>query len=216
MNYDPVLILDFDGTLANTNEVKLRSFELVFPELSNSKVRQLVKKTKGNRYDIIKSIDNLVNLKDRVYKYRDRMDIYDLISTIAVNSASEVSGATQFLKSAAQRGLDVYISSATPNTAIFGLIEHRGWSSFFKGIYGSPATKTSHITEIKNLTYRNSPDNHLEKKFIYIGDTLSDYETALGTDIEYFGIFIDGQAPDWAHEVKWSQNYIKIFKKLGL
>ena len=102
MNYDPVLILDFDGTLANTNEVKLRSFELVFPELSNSKVRQLVKKTKGNRYDIIKSIDNLVNLKDRVYKYRDRMDIYDLISTIAVNSASEVSGATQFLKSAAQ------------------------------------------------------------------------------------------------------------------
>lgn len=216
MNYDPVLIVDFDGTLANTNEVKLRSFELIFPELSNSNVRWLVRTTEGNRYDIIKSIDSLVNLKDRVYKYRERLDIYDSISTIAVNSASEVSGATQFLRSAAKRGLDLYISSATPSSAICGLIAHRGWSSFFKGIYGSPATKTSHIIEIKNFTKKNSSDNHLEKKFIYIGDTLSDYEAALSTDIEYFGIFIDGQAPDWAQEVKWSQNYINIFKKLGL
>ena len=216
MNYDPILILDFDGTLVNTNEVKLRSFELVFPELPASKVRQLVKTNNGNRYDIIKSIDNLVELKNRVYKKRDRMDMYDLISTIAVNSASEVSGATQFLKLAAKRGIDIYISSATPNSVIFGLIKHRGWSNFFKGIYGSPATKTSHITEIKNLTYKNSPDNQLEKKFIYIGDSLSDYEATLSTDIEYFGIFIDEQVPEWAYEVKYSQNYVNIFKKLGL
>ena len=216
MNYDPVLIFDFDGTLANTNEVKFRSFELVFPELPNSKVRQLVKTNKGNRYDIIKNIDDLVPLSHRIYKYRDRVNMYDVISTIAVNSASEVYGATQFLKLASKRGIDLYISSATPNSSISSLIAHRGWSSFFKGIYGSPAAKISHINDIKKFTYENDPDKHLEKKFIYIGDTLSDYEVTLGTDIEFFGIFLDGQIPEWANDVKCSQNYINVFKKLGL
>lgn len=216
MTYDPVLILDFDGTLVNTNEVKLRTFELIFPELSNQKVRNLVQTTEGNRYDIIKNIDDLVPLNHRVYKHRDRVDMYDLISTKAVNSASEVYGATKFLKLASKKGLDLYISSATPNSLISGLIAHRGWTSFFKGIYGSPADKTSHINEIKNFLYENSPDNHLAKKIIYIGDTLNDYEAATGTDIEYFGIFLDGQVPKWAQKVKCSQNYINIFKKLGL
>ena len=80
--------MDFDGTLVNTNEVKFRSFELVFPELPNSEVRQLVKTNKGNRYDIIKSIDNLIKLSDRIYKHRDRMDMHDVVSTLAVNNAS--------------------------------------------------------------------------------------------------------------------------------
>ena len=212
MNYDPVLIFDFDGTLVNTNEVKFRSFELVFPELPNSKVRQLVKTNKGNRYDIIKNIDDLVPLSHRIYKYRDRVN--SGISTIAVNSASEVY-TTQFLKLASKRGIDLYISSAT-QILQSSLIAHRGWSSFFKGIYGSPAAKISHINDIKKFTYENDPDKHLEKKFIYIGDTLSDYEVTLGTDIEFFGIFLDGQIPEWANDVKCSQNYINVFKKLGL
>ena len=64
---------------------------------------------------------------------------------------------------------------------------------FSKERQGSPAAKISHINDIKKFTYENDPDKHLEKKFIYIGDTLSDYEVTLGTDIEFFGTFLDGQ-----------------------
>ena len=212
----PVLILDFDGTLVNTNEVKLRTFQLIFPEFSNLEVCQLVQTTQGNRYDIIKSIDKMVCLKDRIYKYSDRIDLYDVISSEAVNSAAEVYGATKFLQLAANKGLNLYISSATPHSVIYELINQRGWSSYFKGIYGSPDSKISHINEIKKCAYGDGLERHLKKRFIYIGDARNDYEATESTNIEFFGIFIDGIVPDWAHEMAYSRNYIDIFEKLGL
>ena len=212
----PVLILDFDGTLVNTNEVKLRTFQLIFPELFNLRVSQLVQTTQGNRYDIIKSIDKTVRLKDRIYKYSDRVDLYDEVSRRAVNNAAEVHGATKFLQLASSKGLSLYISSATPETVIYDLIDQRGWSRYFKGIYGSPETKISHINKIKKCIYGNGLERHLKKRFIYIGDAKNDYEVSINTNIEFFGIFIDGLVPEWAHEVNYSQNYINLLTKLDL
>ena len=211
-----VVILDFDGTLVNTNEVKLRTFQLIFPELSNLRVSQLVQTTQGNRYDIIKSIDKTVRLEDRIYKYSDRVDLYDEVSGRAVNKTAEVYGATKFLQLASSKGLSLYISSATPDSVIYDLIDQRGWSRYFKGIYGSPETKISHINKIKKCIYGNGLEKHLKKRFIYIGDAKNDYEATINTNIEFFGIFIDGLVPEWEHEVNYSQNYINILTKLDL
>jgi phosphoglycolate phosphatase-like HAD superfamily hydrolase len=214
LNSDFVFILDFDGTLVDTNEVKLRVFELIFPEIPPHDIRKTVHKTSGNRFDIINKLDMLVQSQTMIFNLSDRVKLYNDISTSVVNKAIEVKGATDFLKMCLEKKIDLHISSATPQFVIADLITQRGWSDYFKGIHGSPELKISHIGQIKKATYSKDSQGDLKKKFIYFGDTKTDFEAAIISDIKFFGMFIDGIIPEWANKIGFAHNYIDIFEKL--
>ena len=200
----------------DTNEVKLRAFDLIFPEIPPHEIRKIVHETSGNRFDIINKLDMLVQSQTRIFNLSDRVKLYNDISTSVVNKAIEVKGATDFLKMCLEKKIDLHISSATPQFVIDDLITQRGWSDYFKGIYGSPEQKKCHIGQIKKATYSKDSQGDLKKKFIYFGDTKTDFEAALGSDIKFFGIFIDGIKPKWANNIGFSHNYFDIFKKLDV
>lgn len=209
MNCDIIFIFDFDGTLVKSNKIKSRLFEFVFPELSSKSIHTVVNTSKGNRYDIINVLDLKVSEDVRVFSVKDRIQIYDRISVDAVVLAKEVTGATQFLNALIEKRSKLYISSATPENIMIEIIKQRGWAKYFNGIYGSPATKQSHILNIRRL-------HSSAHKMIYFGDSEIDFRASTECNIDFIGMFTSQNKPDWFVGDEYSSNFNNLKTKMGM
>ena len=96
-----------------------------------------------------------------------------------------VPGAEQFIKTQ-YKSKDLYIISGTPDAEIKEIAKYRDLSKYFKGIYGSPASKTDIAREIM------TQNNYHQSEVIFIGDAMSDYNAARNLGIK----FIARENPD--------------------
>ena len=89
-----------------------------------------------------------------------------------------VDGAKQLIEKNHKRYL-MFISSATPSDELKFICNKRRIEKYFKGIFGSPDTKSMHIATIKNTW---SLDN---REIVFIGDSLSDLNAAKAHNISF-------------------------------
>jgi len=179
------IIFDFDGVLVESVDIKTKAFTELFADYGTAMVEKITQHHLDHggisRYEKIMfyyreylqapmSQDQLNNLGQE----------FSALVVQKVIQAPYVSGAIEFLKNNSQR-YDLFIVSGTPHEEMVHIAQAKSIHRYFKGIFGSPTGKGTHI---QNILLNH---NLKGKEVVFVGDSITDYRAARKTDINFLG-----------------------------
>ena len=180
------VIFDFDGTLVDSNYIKIQEFLNVVSNLPFSTELMsdiLINPKAGDRYQIFKEF---VFKLEKNYKYKvnakSLIDKYTMSCENKISIAKSVNGAEKTLQWLHNNGIKVVISSATPTETLIKIIKNRKIFPLIDNIFGSPNSKEQHINLVKKIYNLSS------NEIVYIGDSDNDRKAALKTNCSFVGI----------------------------
>ena len=179
------IIFDFDGVILESLDTKTKAFEKLYEPYGSTVSKKVVKHHLENggisRFDKIEFYHR--NYLDKIINDKKVKQLANNFSELVLNEIIQVpfvKGAKQFIKNNYQRYL-MFISSATPIDELNYICRKRMISTYFKGVYGSPDSKSKHITSIiKNWSLNKN-------EMIFIGDSLSDLHAAEAHNLTFIG-----------------------------
>ena len=187
------VVFDFDGTLVDSNQLKIDAFYTLFEGIEDSRrvVAQVLaehrEKPRGViiRY-ILEQLEESGNIEDRVEVLSKQYGqlVYD-----GVKRCPPMVGAEGLIKSLYAH-CALYVSSGTPHEPLSNLIDDRGWACYFQGIYGYPTRKPDAIESIMTLESVGSD------QVLVVGDGESDQSAAMETGTHFFAVGRGGSLQD--------------------
>ena len=142
------LVFDFDGTLVESNKIKEMSFFRIASQVPNGDAAMAAVYCANGltRQDIWRRWITEMGLDmsdyDRfLHQYSSEVD--ELVAR-----APAIEGAVELLLYLQTASVKVFLSSATPEENLKAIVAERGWSGFFRGIYGSPRRKSETLRDI--------------------------------------------------------------------
>ena len=144
MKYQHILF-DFDGVLAESNEIRFNGFRKLLKDYPQDQVEQLVQYAKANggvsRYKKIIFFFNVIRKEPISSKSVDDWaeQFYKLVKS-DVTEARPVKGSLDFLKKYFNH-FDFAIVSGSDQKELREVCKDRGIDHFFKSILGSPVEK---------------------------------------------------------------------------
>lgn len=190
------VVFDFDNTLVQSEKYKDQFFYDIVADVYNSK-------------DIMEGIlSNLSKDDDRfsiTYKFAEKVmygEALEKVRFYAENLANdyservkdmvswcdEIKGAQELLVKLNALKSHVYINSATPEEGLRESIVKRGWSDYFDGVFGRPASKIENLRKIARLGQFSN------KEMVVIGDGDKDHESAEEFGCAFIGVKSDFKA----------------------
>ena len=166
------LIFDFDGVLAESNEIRFNGFRRLFQEYPLSQVEELVAYAKANggvsRYEKIRYFFQEVRgepiMEERVQVLAARFS--DLVRQEVVD-AEPVKGSVEFLKQNVSR-FNFALVSGSDQTELRMVCRERGIDRYFERILGSPVKKKDNLAQLlEDLGWKTN-------ETVYIGDSNND------------------------------------------
>ncbi len=176
-------ILDFDGVILESVEVKGKVFEEVFDDYPDAKKEILAYHYANggvSRFEKFRYIyEHILKqpLSDQLFQQLCQR--FENLVVARVLAVDFVPGAKKFIEQYHQR-INLYIVSATPDEEIKHIVKARGIDVFFKGVHGSPETKSAWTLQIL-LKGKYQPH-----EVIWVGDALSDWQAAMDHGIKFF------------------------------
>jgi len=179
------IIFDFDGVLAESNEIRFNGFRKLFKDYPLHQVDQLVEYAKANggisRYKKIEFFFNTVRKEPVSSKSVNNLaDQFSKLVTQDVLEAKSVKGSLEFLKKYFHQ-FDFAIVSGSDQRELREICKGRGIDSFFKMILGSPTEKKDNIAALL------SDFKWARSKSLYVGDSKNDLEAAKVNNIDFIG-----------------------------
>jgi phosphoglycolate phosphatase-like HAD superfamily hydrolase len=182
-----VLIFDFDGVLADSNEIKTEAFSELYKSYGEDIVAKVVQHHKANggmtRYEKFKHYHKSLLGKDI-----DQNQVFELSANFSelvlekVISAPEIKSAESFLKKSCKKNKICSVNSATPEIELLKIIRMRKLEKYFSMVLGSPSSKSENIAKILNLTESNNDEA------LFFGDSKSDLIAADNLGIKFIGV----------------------------
>ena len=195
MKYEAI-IFDFDGTLVISNQIKYETyFEVFMPYNIEAKllIKVLKKWPELNRYETIKKIIEISNIKLNALSIAKR---YSYIIQQKIYLAANLKYAVDLLDYLDRNHILLFLSSNTPKKYLNNLINNRGWTIYFKAIFGYPNSKAVSVrTILKDFELKPS-------KVLIIGDGTSDKESAIINNTDF--ILVKGNS------------LLPVIKKMGI
>jgi phosphoglycolate phosphatase-like HAD superfamily hydrolase len=168
------VIFDFDGTLADTNEIKTRAFDLVFKDYPEhmeeiqAYCHSFNHTIRGEKFKYV--AEKILGLQYTPERDRQFHEAYARFTTDVVVAAPEIPGATSFLRRI--RSSEPALVSSTPHDILLEILERRGWRSMFGEIRGAPVNKRDWLNSLqKSLGCR-------AEALLFFGDTDEDETSA--------------------------------------
>jgi len=175
------IIFDFDGVIIESFDIKTQAFRELFK--TYRQVNEIVEYHKQNggvsRYKKFRHIYSEIlkqPLEEKTLK-----ELGEKFSNLVVEEVKKcpyVPGALEFIQEKSKK-LKLFIASGTPEDELRAIVNARDISEYFEGIYGSPATKSEIMLGILGR------ENINKKEVIFIGDTITDYNEALKTEVPF-------------------------------
>lgn len=204
-----VLILDFDGVIVESNQVKTDAFIHVFgrfPEYTETMMAfhyANVSLTRFSKFEHLLKLMGKTNdndLKANISKDFSRHVLEGMMKVPLV------SGAIRFLQMITSR-IPVYLASVTPEKELILILKQRELLHWFRGVYGCPPwTKTNAINDIL------SKEGFKPEQALLIGDSAGDQRAAKACGIEFFardsGLNFDLPLPQMFQDMNEIANYI--------
>jgi len=180
-----LLILDFDGVLVESVDIKTEAFRELFQGYKD-KVDEIVqyhiKNHAFSRYAKFKYIYE--NILGKEYTSKVERDLGRRFSEIVFQKVAEcpsVEGAEEFLEYFSKI-YPIYLASNTPQQELERIIVKRKMKKYFKQIFGCPpGNKVDFIN--KAIENEHAKPNEA----IYIGDMMEDYNIAKKTGVFFIG-----------------------------
>lgn len=179
------IIFDFDGVLAESNEIRFNGFRKLFKDYPEDQIERLVGYAKANggvsRYKKIeyffKEIRKEPVSDEEVDRWAARFS--ELVEQDIVE-AKPVEGSLKFLTEYSNR-FDFAIVSGSDQAELRRVCEKRKIDHFFKMILGSPTEKKQNIANLMaDLNWRHN-------KSLYVGDSNNDLEAAKLNNLDFVG-----------------------------
>ena len=179
-----LIILDFDGTIVESVDIKTDAFRELFGPYPAELDRIMAYHLTHNGiprdvkfkhiYEDILGVAYTAELRDATAKR-----FSDLVFERVV-SCPFVPGAEGFLERASPR-LPLYVVSASPETELRRVVEARGLARHFRSVCGSPMAKREHVWRILS---REAAD---PAGALYVGDSVEDYRVARELGVPFIG-----------------------------
>ena len=178
------VVLDFDGTLVNSNGIKRQGFLTIArnDEGGEEIMNQIIEKITGDRTAIIRSY--LQERDGGVFssnELADALKFYNETVDEAVASAPEMCGASALLSALHQQGLRLVLSSATPEKNLLEILSKRGWLGQFHMVAGAPREKIATLRSLISL--QTTP-----AQIAVVGDGVDDKKSAEQIGCRFFPV----------------------------
>tara|TARA_A100001015_G_scaffold40663_1_gene44521 strand:- start:1741 stop:2373 length:633 start_codon:yes stop_codon:yes gene_type:complete len=179
------IFLDFDGTLKISDKIKGVLFYEIFkgytnPTLKNKILQHHYDNLGLSRYKKIPIYMKYCNIKVNPISKKKFTTKYNKLVFIKVCKCHWVRGAKKFLKN--NKNKKLILVTASPHKEIIKILKKIKIYDVFTNIYGHPFKKKDIIKKIIS-------NNKLEtKKYIYIGNSKSDYLAAKQNKVKYLNI----------------------------
>lgn len=181
-----VIVFDFDGTLIDSQKMKLDAFFDLFPgdqhyvKIISGVLNEIPEES---RYVILASILNRMNFSASHLEttVRQLAQDYDRKVVEGAIICREKPGATELLDSVCRK-YQLYLNSNTPGDSLLNIVEHRGWIKYFKQIFGYPYGKEAALRNIVWLEKVNPSE------VLVVGDGESDQISAEKVGCIFFKI----------------------------
>jgi phosphoglycolate phosphatase-like HAD superfamily hydrolase len=209
-----VIILDFDGVVIESNDIKTRAFEKIFSKFPQYKDVLMHFHYENISISRVEKFDYLATLIGRGSDLKLKSVIADNFSQYVLEdilTVPMVKGAERFLEMVKGQ-LPLYLASVTPENELNFILEKRGLLHWFDGVYGCPPwTKANAIRDIL-LQNTISPKNSL-----LIGDSSGDHRAAMETGIQFIardsGLKFDETPPLLFLDLNEIADYVSRFLK---
>lgn len=183
-----VVVFDFDGTLIDSNRLKYNAYFKLFPKdkfYSQVIDNVLTTKYEESRFSILTEI--LRELEAQAIPLSQEQELNELANRyndLVVSGAKtcpEMPGAKACINQLS-RQFRLYVSSTTPDAPLKEIIEYRGWTGYFIGIFGYPNKKAETLQLIKKQEGIDSSE------LIVVGDGESDRQSAEENDCRFIHV----------------------------
>ena len=121
-----------------------------------------------------------VGIKETQKNIKKYKKLFSKITIENVCNSKWITGAKKFIFS--NKSKKLILITATPKTEIKIILKKLNISNYFYKIYGSPIIKSE---EVKNFIVSNDSNRN---KYVYIGNSMSDFEAANKNKIIYINI----------------------------
>lgn len=204
------LLFDFDGVLADSEEVKTEAFASLFEDFGPEIQALVVDHHRKNGG--MTRIDKFHHYyREFLGKPLDEDDLKRLCGDFSrlvvdeVVAAPEIPGAENFLKKW-HNTVKCFVVSATPDEEIKEIVKRRGIEIYFHEILGSSCSKSDNVNYLLNK-YGLAP-----AQCLFFGDAESDYRAATASEVNFIGILPDSNAPllKIAPDIRWHKNFLEI------
>jgi phosphoglycolate phosphatase-like HAD superfamily hydrolase len=177
-----LLILDFDGVVIESNDIKTQAFKKIFSQFPQYKDVMMQFHCENISVSRVEKFDYLAALMGRGTDSKLKAEMADNFSQYVLEgilTVPLVKGAERFLKMAKSQ-FPLYLASVTPANELNHILEKRGLLHWFNDVYGCPPwTKANAIRDIlsrKSILPGNS---------LLIGDSAGDQRAALETGVQF-------------------------------
>jgi len=210
-----VILLDFDGVIVESVNIKTEAFGELFQQYKNLVDKIVQYHLQNNAISrFIKFKHIYENILGKEYNEKIGKELGKKFSKIVFQKVVEcpsVVGAEEFLKTFSKI-YPIYLISATPQRELKGIVAKRNIKNYFKKVFGSPpGNKVEHIIKALGNEKANP------KEAISIGDMIEDYRVAQKTGVQFvgrksiedFGEIDAPIFPDMKGVKKWIEDKIK-------
>jgi phosphoglycolate phosphatase-like HAD superfamily hydrolase len=178
------IVLDFDGVVLESVDVKRRAFLEVYadhPEHAAAIERLHLENAGMSRYEKFVRIHE--ELLGRPCPEEEQRRLGERFSEIVYREiliCPFVHGAPEFLDWAVAQ-YDLHVASATPHEEIRDIVARRGLDGSFSSVWGSPHAKADILRMLRDER------GHETGELVYVGDALSDYRAAREAEVPFIG-----------------------------
>jgi len=180
------LILDFDGVVILSNDIKDEAFRAIFSRRFPTRVSDLmsyhlVHNAIPRREKFHHVVHEMLRDPGGEVLVEDLTREFEKLTRQALIDCAYGNGALEFLEFWTGR-LPVYLSSATPQADLDLVIDGRGLRKYFRGVFGAPEKKPKVIRGI--LAELRIP----EAACLFVGDSPEDLHAAKEVSVPFAGI----------------------------
>ena len=182
------IIFDFDGVIIESFDIKTRAFRELF-KIYPLHVEDIVEYHKQNggvsRYKKFEYIHS--NILKKPLDEATIKELGEKFSELVIEEVKKcpyVPGVLDFIRERSKNSR-LFIASGTPEDELRTIVEARGLSGYFKGIHGSPATKSEIIMQILKS------EKLKREEVIFIGDTITDHREAVKAKVQFLARISD-------------------------
>jgi phosphoglycolate phosphatase-like HAD superfamily hydrolase len=181
-----LIIYDFDGVICDSVNVKTQAFAELYKshgkEIQDQVISYHLEHGGISRFEKIRYFqETLLQSPASEEKVQELAGNFTDMVKEKVIASMYINGAKEFIQQHADI-CEQYICTGTPEVEIIEIIHRRGLTSFFKGVYGSPKTKTQIINEILSAT------GYKAEESVFLGDAMTDYKAAKVCGMPFIGI----------------------------
>ena len=186
------IIFDFDGVIVESVDIKTKAFLKLYEEYSENVKNKVLNHHLANggmsRYEKFRYYHKeYLNIQLNDKEVAQLSNLFSKLVVKKVVDAPFVSGANDFLQKYNKK-YDFFISSATPEVEIRDIAHKKIINKYFKGIYGSPESKYSHIENIIRLYSYN------RNEVVFIGDAQNDLNAARKSGIKFIARILNNNS----------------------